>query len=147
MINTDFIGRLGGDSEIRTTESGKKFLSLRVATDDFNKGEKTTTWINVMWSGDRAIKMQEYLKKGSHVSIRGVLRASIYKTRNGEDMISYDVFADRIDFVSSGSSKTNESESAGTNEFGTLKKQEAPAAETPALEPASTAINDDDLPF
>ena len=114
MINVEFIGRLGADSEIRETKNGKKMVSFRVATDDFNGGERTTTWVNVMWTSDRAIKMQEYLKKGSHVDVRGVLRTSLYKTKAGESAISHDVFADRVDFVSSGSGTTQVSEAATT---------------------------------
>jgi single-strand DNA-binding protein len=146
MINVEFIGRLGADSEIRETKNGKKMVSFRVATDDFNGGERTTTWVNVMWTGDRAIKMQEHLKKGSHVDVRGVLRTSLYKTKAGESAISHDVFADRVDFVSSGSGTTQVSEAATTTgaDFGKLKKQDEQAA-VAAAGAASDAA--DDLPF
>lgn len=146
MINVEFIGRLGADSEIRETKNGKKMVSFRVATDDFNGGERTTTWVNVMWTSDRAIKMQEHLKKGSHVDVRGVLRTSLYKTKAGESAISHDVFADRVDFVSSGSGTTQVSEAATTTgaDFGKLKKQDEQAA-VAAAGAASDAA--DDLPF
>jgi len=146
MINVEFIGRLGADSEIRETKNGKKMVSFRVATDDFNGGERTTTWVNVMWTSDRAIKMQEYLKKGSHVDVRGVLRTSLYKTKAGESAISHDVFADRVDFVSSGSGTTQVSEAATTTgaDFGKLKKQDEQAAVAAAGAASDTA---DDLPF
>ena len=146
MINAEFIGRLGADSEIRETKNGKKMVSFRVATDDFNGGERTTTWVNVMWTSDRAIKMQEHLKKGSHVDVRGVLRTSLYKTKAGESAISHDVFADRFDFVSSGSGTTQVSEAATTTgaDFGKLKKQDEQAA-VAAAGAASDAT--DDLPF
>jgi len=146
MLNVELIGRLGADSEIRETKNGKKMVSFRVATDDFNGGERTTTWVNVMWTSDRAIKMQEHLKKGSHVDVRGVLRTSIYKTKAGESAISHDVFADRVDFVSSGSGTTQVSEAATTTgaDFGKLKKQDEQAA-VAAAGAASDAA--DDLPF
>ena len=146
MINVEFIGRLGADSEIRETKNGKKMVSFRVATDDFNGGERTTTWVNVMWTSDRAIKMQEHLKKGSHVDVRGVLRTSLYKTKAGESAISHDVFADRVDFVSSGSGTTQVSEAATTTgaDFGKLKKQDEQAAVVAAGAASDTA---DDLPF
>ena len=141
MLNVQFIGRLGLDSELRTAkESGKQFLSFRAATDDFSNGERTTTWVRVTWTSDRAVKMQEYLKKGSQVSVHGVLRASIYQNKNGVNEINYDVFADRIDFVnsSSGSTKVNEATTSTASDFGKLQKQgEAVAASASA----------DDLPF
>jgi single-strand DNA-binding protein len=143
MINVELIGRLGADSEIRNTKNGKQMVSFRVATDDFNGGERTTTWVNVMWTGDRAIKMQEHLKKGSHVDVRGVLRTSIYKTKAGESAISHDVFADRVDFVSSGSGTTqsNDATTSTGADFGNLKKNNT----TQEVAAASTAA--DDLPF
>ena len=143
MLNIELIGRLGADSEIRNTKNGKQMVSFRVATDDFSGGERTTTWVNVMWTGDRAIKMQEHLKKGSHVDVRGVLRTSIYKTKSGESAISHDVFADRVDFVSSGSGTTQSNDAMASTgaDFGNLKRnnteQEVAAASTAA----------DDLPF
>jgi single-strand DNA-binding protein len=143
MLNVELIGRLGADSEIRNTKNGKQMVSFRVATDDFSGGERTTTWVNVMWSGDRAIKMQEHLKKGSHVDVRGVLRTSIYKTKSGESAISHDVFADRVDFVSSGSGTTqsNDAVSSTSTDFGNLKKNDSKQE----VAAASTAA--DDLPF
>ena len=70
----------------------------------------------------------------------------IYKTKAGESAISHDVFADRVDFVSSGSGTTQVSEAATTTgaDFGKLKKQDEQAA-VAAAGAASDAA--DDLPF
>ena len=48
MVNVNFVGRLGGDSEIKES-NGKQFIVMRVAVDDYNFStkEKTTQWINV----------------------------------------------------------------------------------------------------
>lgn len=140
MVNASFIGRLGGDSEVRTTKGGKQFLHFRVATDDFVNGENVTKWITVMWSGERAAKMKEYLTKGKLVNVRGIYRTDIYTNKNGETQISRDLFADRVDFVSigSGNTQSNDAVAATGNDFGSLQKPVATAAATTEA---------DDLPF
>ena len=87
MIYSEVTGRLGADSELKTSKSGNQFVTMRVASNDFVGGENVTTWIRVLWSGERAVKMQEHLKKGSLVSVRGTQRVSLYDTKNGEKAI------------------------------------------------------------
>lgn len=143
MFNVDFNGRLGADSELKTSKNGNQFLSMRIATDDFNNGETSTVWVSVVWTGERAAKMAEYMKKGTLVEVHGVLRATLYKTKNGESAISHDVYADRVDFISggkSGATQTNES----AVDTGTLKKTEKVAVTT-AVETSENSV--DDLPF
>lgn len=143
MIHSFIIGRLGADAELKTSKGGNQFLSMRVASNEYVNGENTTTWVTVIWSGDRAVKMAQYMKKGSLISINGTLRVSSYTSKNGEAGVNIDVFADRIDFLNTGTSGQTQTSEA-TIETGTLKKQEEVAvAETPSTE-ASFA---DDLPF
>jgi single-strand DNA-binding protein len=142
MIYSQLIGRLGADSELKTSAKGNQFVSMRVASNDFINGENVTTWVNVMWSGDRAVKMQEHMKKGSAVSVHGTLRTSIFKNKNGESAVSVDILADRVDFVNLGKSGDTQTNEAVT-ETGTFKPK-AQAAEVAA---ASAASSDDDLPF
>lgn len=141
MINSFLIGRLGADAELKTAKSGSQFLSMRVASNDYVNGETTTTWLNVTWVGERAIKMAEHMKKGRMVSVNGPLRVSTYTTKNGETAISIDVMADRVDFVNTGNSGQTQSTEV-TVDTGTLKKKEEMVAETAA---STTSI--DDLPF
>lgn len=136
MIYSEVIGRLGADSELKTSKNGNKFVSMRVATNDYVNNENVTTWVNVMWGGDRAVKMQEHLKKGSSVSVRGVLRTTMYKTRNNEDAVSLDIFADRVDFVGGGSGNTQSN-----------AESEAPKTNTKAEVADTSTTTVDDLPF
>ena len=143
MIYSNIIGRLGADSEVRTSAKGNQFLSMRVASNDFIGGENVTTWINVMWSGDRAIKMQEFMKKGSAISAHGTLRTSLFKNKNGESAISIDLFADRVDFVNLGKSGDTQSNETVT-ETGTFKPKEK-EQEMAVASSETSAV--DDLPF
>lgn len=147
MINSFIIGRLGADAEVKTSKNGNQFLSMRVASNDYVNGENATTWVNVVWGGERAIKMAQHMKKGSMVSINGPLRTSTYTTKSGENAVSVDVFADRVDFVNSGNSGQTQSSEAIVD-TGTFKKQEDIVTETPAPVAANSgSVNIDDLPF
>ena len=59
MINVNFVGRLGNDSEIRES-NGKQFISMRVAVDDYNFStkEKITQWVNVTSHNTNVMNMQ-----------------------------------------------------------------------------------------
>ena len=143
MVNINFNGRLGADAELRTSKSGKQYVSMRVATDEFRNGEKSTAWLNVTYHGDRAIKIQPFLKKGSAVNVIGSETVGTYQDKNGETQISRDVLADRVDFIGLGSSANTQSNDAVT-ETGKFKKTE----KTDEAEMATaTASTDDDLPF
>ena len=138
-VNVNFIGRLGADSELRTTKNGKQYLAFRAATDEFKNGERGTAWLNVTYYGDKGIKMQEFLKKGSAVSVVGVETVGTYQSKNGETMVSRDVLADRVDFVNLGKSGDTQTNEAVT-ETGTFKPKTEEVA-------AAATTSDDDLPF
>ena len=142
MMYIDITGRLGADSELKTSKNGNKFISMRIATNDYIGGENVTTWVNVMWAGDRAVKMQEHLKKGSSVIVRGTPKFSLYDTKEGSKAISIDVFADRVDFASGGSGNTQPNDAVA--ETGTFKQKKAAA---PAATQEVVDNVNDDLPF
>lgn len=143
MINVNFTGRLGADSELKASKNGNQFLSMRVATDDFVNGENVTHWINVTWFGDRAVKLQEFMKKGSLVNVMGNLRPSTYQTKSGESAVSLDVSADRVEFIRT--SKQGEGQGEATAEA-TTARPKANEAEV-AVATAAATTSDDDLPF
>ena len=145
MVNVNFIGRLGADAELRTSKGGKQYVAMRVATDEFKNGEKGTAWINVTYHGDRAIKMHEYLKKGSAVSVMGSETVGTYQNKNGETQVSRDVLADRVDFLNLGKSGDGQANETSTD-TGTFKPKEQ-EAEMATAAAASTSDGADDLPF
>ena len=140
MVNVNFIGRLGADSEVKTSNNGKQFVTFRVATDEFIKGEKSTAWLNVTYIGDRAVKMSEYLKKGHAVSVIGVETVRPYQTNNGETAFSRDILADRVDFVNLGQSKD-------ANDGAASDKTDTPQKSNDMAVAAAATSSDDDLPF
>lgn len=143
MIYLCINGRLGADAELKTSKNnGNQFVTMRVASNDFANGERTTTWVNVVWTGERAIKMSEYMKKGSSVIIHGTGRFSTYTDKNNANVVSIDVFADRIDFDSnsSNSGNTQTTDAVVDPNAVDVSKQEA-------QDVAAVTAPDDDLPF
>jgi len=82
------IGNLGGNPEIRTTESGKKMARFSVATNESYrtaKGDKVTEtqWHNLIAWGKVADIAEQYLSKGSEVAIEGKLINRNYTDKEG----------------------------------------------------------------
>jgi single-strand DNA-binding protein len=82
------IGNLGGNPEIRTTESGKKMARFSVATNESYrtaKGDKVseTQWHNLIAWGKVADIAEQYLSKGSEVAIEGKLINRNYTDKEG----------------------------------------------------------------
>lgn len=153
MVNVEFIGRLGADSEVKVGKSGNQFLSFRAATDEYRNGKNEASWINVVCTNERAIKLHQWLTKGKAVSVHGVETVSTYIDRNSQVQVSRDVIADRVDFVSVGGSGQTQSNTATTvAQNHTTPNVAAPtniAPPTGTMKPQETAPSkdDDDLPF
>lgn len=150
MVNVNFVGRLGGDSEIKES-NGKQFIVMRVAVDDYNFStkEKTTQWINVTSHNSNVMNMQQYLKKGSSVMVLGTSRIRTYVNKEQVVVPTMDVFADRIEFVGGSSKETNEQTTKNVD-FGAFPSA-TQAAQQPTQQQTATSqaqnVNVDDLPF
>lgn len=157
MVNVNFIGRIGRDAETKTAQNGRQFVAFNVATDEYQRGEKTTSWLRVTYTGERALKMAQYFTKGKLVNIIGSETVSTYQRQDGQTGISRDVLADKVEFVNSGSGHTHDDQAAASADCGTLER---PLAQTVPPAPAPTSSipqqvaaaaapveDDDDLPF
>lgn len=95
------LGRLGADPEIRNTQSGWKFGSIRLATSenwkDKTTGEKKeeTEWHQVKLSGDGLCSVAErYLRKGDQVYIEGKLKTEKWTDQSGAERYSTKIVVD-----------------------------------------------------
>lgn len=162
MINVNFVGRLGADAELKKDSFQRDFVSFSVAVDEFRGGQNETAWMRVTASGDRAVKMQPYLKKGSLVSIHGVESVRLFTSASGTTGVSRDVRADRMEFVKVGAA--NGTTTASTTTASAPQTTVATPTQdvdmaniscgtfaTQTLEPqvvgVSSSNHDDDLPF
>jgi len=78
-----FTGRLGRDAELRSTQSGEKVLSFTVANDVGFGERKTTQWVSCSLWGQRGEKLQQYLTRGTQVTVSGELTQREYQKRDG----------------------------------------------------------------
>lgn len=115
MLKAEIIGTIGADAEIKDF-SGKKYVYLSVACNDYSKDQQgnrteTTTWVSVLWYGDGG-GLLPYLKKGAKVFIRGNLKAKAYTDKQGAAQASININAFEVQlcgFKSDGNTSTTTS--------------------------------------
>src|SRR3954464_4529220 len=78
-----FSGRVGADAELRTTQSGEKVLSFRVANDIGFGDRRTTQWVDCSMWGKRAESVANYIKKGDKITVSGELKLEEFQRRDG----------------------------------------------------------------
>ena len=130
-------GRLGQDSEIRTTQGGTKILKFSVGADVYDNGEKKTEWYNCSWFGTRAEKMGQYLKKGQSVSVNGTQSHSEFQRKDGTTGYSNNVSVSNLDLMGG----SQQSGGGGGRDYG------ADAVKGGSSKPSFDQELDDDLPF
>lgn len=153
-INVNFIGRLGADCEVKELNNGEKFVSFRIAVDDFKNGQYETVWFEVSDYSEKALKIAPFLKKGKLLSVHGIERLRLYQSKTGEYNIGRDVTSYRLDFVNVGSGNTitnNQTENTLQNKElnSTITQvQTFPNQQVVSFDNLNNASsNDDDLPF
>ncbi|MEM6773025.1 MAG: single-stranded DNA-binding protein [Bacteroidota bacterium] len=159
MINKiTLVGRLGGDPEVRTLESGAMVAKFGVATsenyrDKSGEWQEQTEWHDVVvWRG-LAERAQEYLKKGTLVYLEGKLTHRKWQDKDGNPRKTTEVVANYFRMLSSrnsnsggGSSNYMPSEEPAQTLSAPPPMSTAPAA-APNPSPASSGGDDEDLPF
>ena len=100
------VGNVGKDPEIRTTQDGRKFANLRVATSetwkDKNSGERKekTEWHAVVVFNDNTAKfVEQYVRKGSKLYIEGQLQTRKWQDQSGADRYSTEVVLQNFNSV------------------------------------------------
>lgn len=92
MVNDcTFIGNLGKDPEVKTTENGHKVARFPIACGEKVKKPETgetveyTEWVNIILWDKLADVAEQYLKKGMQVYVHGRMRTRSYE---GNDKIT-----------------------------------------------------------
>jgi single-strand DNA-binding protein len=113
------LGHLASDPESRTTATGSKIVTLRVADNQKRKNDDYTNWWKCTVWGSQFDNMMPYLKKGSCVIVTGELRTGpeIFTNKNGEAQVSnLEITVNNIQFNPFGS-KSKDPDHKGTNLF------------------------------
>ena len=159
MINkVILVGNVGGDPEVRTTESGVKVARIRLATSerytDKQSGERKelTEWHTItLWRGLADI-VDRYVHKGSQLYIEGRLRTREWTDTNNIKRYTTEILADNMQLLGS----RGDGQSAAPAAAPSATAQ--PAYQQPAAQPAPAAYQQpasipapqddpDDLPF
>lgn len=102
MNNCTFTGRLTKDPELKTTQSGKKYLRFCLAVDGIKDkdGNKTADFVDcIAWNKSGEI-IAQYARKGSKLGISGRLHTTTYD-KDGEKRKSVDVVVNEFELLDS----------------------------------------------
>ena len=96
------VGRLTRNPELRRTSSDVAVASFTLAVDDREKDEKgefTTTFIDVTTWRETAESVTKFCRKGHLVAVDGRLHQRSYLTREGAKRVTYEIIADSVQFL------------------------------------------------
>ena len=98
-------GRLTGDPELKTTQSGISVTSFTVAVNRRYSGaadqQAQADFITVVAWRQQAEFVSRYFHKGSSICVVGTLQTRSWNDQNGQKRYSTEVVADEINFVDS----------------------------------------------
>ena len=82
------IGNLGRDVQLKEFENGRKLATVPLATNDYYKnseGERIneTQWHNLIAWGKTAENMEQTLRKGAELAVKGKLVHRSYEDKEG----------------------------------------------------------------
>ena len=148
MNSICLMGRLTGDPELKTTQSGVSVTSFRVAVDRAYRSkdqERQADFIPCVAWRNTAEFISRYFHKGQRIALQGSLQSRNYTANDGSQRTVYEVVVDNAFFC----------ESKGGNAGGapSYDSQFAPVSEArPAFSTAHSGdfeeiLTDEDLPF
>ena len=115
MNNVILMGRLTRDPELKYSQAGKAYCRFTVAINrEFNREE--ADFINCLAFGKTAETIAEWLGKGRRIALNGRIQTGNYENKNGEKVNTFEVVADRFEFVDSARSETSKNQSYSNND-------------------------------
>ena len=148
MNSICLMGRLTGDPELKTTQTGVSVTSFSVAVDRAYRSkdqERQTDFINcVAWRGTAEF-ISRYFRKGQRIALQGSLQSRKYTANDGSNRTVYEVVVDNAFFC----------ESKGGNAGGApsydsqipVVSEARPAFSTANSGDFEEILTDEDLPF
>lgn len=147
-------GFLAKDAQIDTIPtSGNKVLKLVLASNEYGDeknadGTNKAVWVNISSFKEEAMRIAQYLKKGSNIIAIGDMRTRMYQNKAQEWVCGVEIYNADIKFNGTG---TKKEDNASTDETPTsVPKSTAKHTDMNiAVQPAPSIQNDDtdDLPF
>ncbi len=162
------IGNLGGDPEVRYTQSGKAVASFSVATTEAGrpagpgqeKSEGRTEWHKVVVWDRLAELCGQYLGKGRQVYVEGRLQTRQWEDKNGQKQYTTEVVARDVLFLGGGAGREGGEAGASRYDRGSRPEGGPPPQARASARPAGRGdmgppagdlddvpYTDDDIPF
>lgn len=156
------LGNVGKDPEIRSNNSGDRIATFSLATSETWKDKATgerkeaTEWHTIVVFNQSIIPVIEgYVKKGTRVSVEGMIKTRKWQDKEGKDRWSTEIVIGRFDGRLSleGSPQGNGGAQRDEHGYGTQRDKPSTGnsyAETKGGNPPRTTSGerlDDDIPF
>ena len=98
MNTVNLIGRVVGNPELATTNTGKHVSKFKVAVDNFGKDSGTSFISCVAWNETAKVVVQ-YTRKGSLIGLSGRLQQREYENKDLQKVNVIEVIVERIDLL------------------------------------------------
>lgn len=141
------IGNVGKDPEVRYFDSNSATANFPLATSErgYTLANGTvvperTEWHNIVARRDLVPFVEKWVKKGSGLYVEGKIRTRSYDDQNGAKRYITEIYADRIEFYSTGTRPAD----GNTTATSAQKQSPSAAVQQPAPQDAESS---DDLPF
>lgn len=95
----NFVGNLGRDPEMRTTQAGKAVCNFSIAVNEKWNGQEHTEWVNVVAWGKLAEICGQYLTKGREVYVSGRMQTRKWQDRDGNDKYTTEIVANTMQML------------------------------------------------
>ena len=138
------IGNVGQEPEISQSNAGKAIAKLSLATSDGMKdqsGNVKTEWHRIVAFGKTAEIIQNYVKKGSSVSIEGSISYGKYENKEGATVYTTDIICNRLVLLDKRESAPQQQNNAPQ------QQQRQPQQQSFQQFDASGTVDPADLPF
>lgn len=148
------MGRLVGDPELKTTQSGVSVTAFRLAVERnyVKSGEdRKADFIDVICWRQTAEFVCRYFGKGSMIAVDGQLQSRTYQAKDGSNRYVIEVVADQVSFTgerrdNSNNYQQNYSQQSNNNQRQSAPRQQA-APQQQQMNGFADMPSDDDLPF
>ena len=140
--------RLGADAETRYTADGKPIVNFSGAYNYGRRdddGKRPSQWVKFAWSGDRADRFAQYLRKGKRFLVLAQdVRVTTYQDREGNTRASLEAWVSDVEFADTAEDGDRDRSNAPAP-----RSSPAPAASSKggARSPSKFDDLEDDIPF
>lgn len=150
LNEVNLIGRIQpNDPELRYTQSGQAVCNFKMVTDESYKDRdgnmvERSEWHSIVFWGKAGEIINQYMKKGRQIYVKGRLQTRKYEDREGQTRYVTEIVGTDFVFIDGGSPDSG----GGSQEYSQVPSHNEGAAPRPSQQPTqSSPVEEDDLPF